>query len=169
MRIDLASLFPFEEQSVVSTVSYEGGLLIGHRVAEAHAFPLRITHLKDRVLEFSGSGSIVLMFQCDRCLKEFPLEIPFEISRKADASKSVDDEGEEVLFFPDDSSVDIDLLIEDEVLLNLPVRTLCREDCKGLCPVCGKDLNRGACGCNVTTVHGALQEALMKALQQEER
>lgn len=165
MRIDISALFPFEEKELICPVSYKGGRLKGHRVAEAPEFLLRITHLKDRMFQFSGEGSITLSFSCDRCLKEVPHKIPFSIDRKADITARTDEDGEAVFFFPDDQSVDADLLIEDEVLLNLPVRILCREDCKGLCPVCGADLNKGPCGCSRREPGGALQEALIKALK----
>ena len=45
-------------------------------------------------------------------------------------------------------SIDTELLLHDEITVNWPVKILCREDCKGLCPVCGHDLNEGDCGCD---------------------
>mgnify|MGYP004732608711 CR=1 FL=1 len=48
------------------------------------------------------------------------------------------------------SSVDTDQLVHDEALLVWPERVLCKEDCKGLCPVCGKNQNLGFCGCDTT-------------------
>ena len=45
------------------------------------------------------------------------------------------------------TNLDTDLLILGEILPSLPEKVLCREDCKGLCPMCGKNLNEGACGC----------------------
>ena len=45
-------------------------------------------------------------------------------------------------------SIDTDALLRNEISLNWPVKILCREDCKGLCPVCGRNLNEGDCGCD---------------------
>jgi len=47
-----------------------------------------------------------------------------------------------------DQDVDLEPLVRDAVLLELPVTSLCRPDCQGLCPTCGGDLNEGACGCS---------------------
>ncbi len=44
-------------------------------------------------------------------------------------------------------TVDLNEMVNDLILLSLPMRMLCREDCRGLCPVCGADLNQGSCGC----------------------
>ncbi len=44
--------------------------------------------------------------------------------------------------------LNVDELINNELLLNWPMKILCKEDCKGICKVCGKNLNDGACGCD---------------------
>ena len=44
--------------------------------------------------------------------------------------------------------IDLTEAVQEQILLSLPLRPLCREDCKGLCPGCGEDLNKGACGCS---------------------
>jgi len=46
--------------------------------------------------------------------------------------------------------VDLTPRMREDIILELPQRALCQTDCRGLCPVCGKDLNEGACGCKVT-------------------
>ncbi len=53
--------------------------------------------------------------------------------------------------------MDLSPLIREQVLLALPTRPLCQEDCRGLCPHCGINLNRSACGCRVETVDPRLE------------
>ena len=48
--------------------------------------------------------------------------------------------------------LDVDALIADEIVLQWPMKVLCKEDCKGLCTVCGKNLNTGECGCDRTVL-----------------
>jgi uncharacterized protein len=92
---------------------------------------------------------------CDRCASpaRAPLEVEFDarfIPRMVAAS-----DAENVELLADDlglaayegDSVDVDELVREQILLALPSRNLCREDCKGLCPKCGSDLNAGACSC----------------------
>lgn len=51
----------------------------------------------------------------------------------------------------DNMRFDLDGLVREDIYLALPSRFLCKDDCKGLCPVCGKDLNNGECGCEKPT------------------
>ena len=57
-------------------------------------------------------------------------------------------------------NLDVDKLISGEALLNWPARVLCRDDCRGLCPVCGHNLNEGDCGCD----RGQLDPRMAKVL-----
>ncbi len=50
--------------------------------------------------------------------------------------------------FMDGFSLDVDALVHDEILMNWPAKILCKDDCKGICPVCGQNLNEGECGCD---------------------
>jgi uncharacterized protein len=72
-------------------------------------------------------------FTCSLCLEEF--NNLFE----KDLTLHYDIKGLE--------SVTIDPDVREEIILEHPIRILCREDCRGLCPKCGKNLNNGACGC----------------------
>ena len=54
--------------------------------------------------------------------------------------------------FYEDETIDLGQLIREQFYLSLPMKPLCRPDCRGLCPDCGTDLNAGACGCVERTV-----------------
>ena len=83
---------------------------------------------------------------CARCLKPVTEELEIEFSRTVAASLEEDDENDEYLLVTEDH-IDVGEPIEDETVLSLPARLLCSEDCKGLCPKCGADLNLGKCDC----------------------
>ena len=110
---------------------------------------LTITNTGDRVLELEGSGLVTVGIPCDRCLEEVRTRIPFEFKRKLDM-KLTDEERVNDL---DESSyltgydLDVDRLVYLEVLMSWPLKVLCKEDCKGICSRCGKNLNDGPCGC----------------------
>jgi uncharacterized protein len=53
-------------------------------------------------------------------------------------------------------TIDLHDAIEQELVMALPLHPLCREECAGLCPVCGVDLNRQRCACTPPQLHGAL-------------
>ncbi|MGH9943634.1 MAG: YceD family protein [Pyrinomonadaceae bacterium] len=106
-------------------------------------------------VRLQGSISTNLDIACDRCLKpaSFPLQAPFDVAYVSDAAALEKSEATELLdeelalSVYEGDSVDLDELAREQILLALPVRTLCREDCKGLCPNCGADLNAGPCAC----------------------
>ena len=83
---------------------------------------------------------------CARCCKPFEtrLEHSFEFPV---AERLENDEDDDRFLLMQDGALDTESVCEEQLILNLPLRFLCREGCKGLCPVCGADLNAGACSC----------------------
>ncbi len=87
---------------------------------------------------------------CDRCLA--PFERDFEARMLQIFQIGPLEEGleEEVLeLSPNAVEIDMDPILSEMIVLNHPVKTLCKEDCKGICPNCGADLNHEACRCNL--------------------
>jgi uncharacterized protein len=92
---------------------------------------------------------------CDRCAapESTPLAVEFDTSfipREVEAVKadSVELQAEDLILSAyEGDAVDLDELVREQILLALPSRHLCREDCKGLCQKCGADLNRNPCSC----------------------
>lgn len=95
----------------------------------------------------TGKGKMVLACRCDRCLKPVDVEIELAISEHVTEREADPETGDEQPFWHD-AKLDTELLITNEILVQWPVKVLCKEDCKGLCPNCGKDLNDGDCGCD---------------------
>lgn len=84
---------------------------------------------------------------CGRCGKDLVRDFDFgikEILLQEERAEEFKDE-DAVVFAG--TSLLLDDIAENNILLNLPIRYLCSEDCKGLCPKCGKDLNSGSCDC----------------------
>ena len=76
---------------------------------------------------------------------------------------SLNREDNDELILVESQEIDLDELVMSDLLLTLPMKHLCREDCKGLCAQCGKNLNEGDCGCKKKPVDPRL-EALRKLL-----
>jgi uncharacterized protein len=92
--------------------------------------------------------------ECDRCLKpvELPVNVDFTLEYISDSdyelSQAVELTEEEMLVSVfDGSAIDVDEIVKEQILLAVPTRMLCREDCKGICPECGADRNTGECDC----------------------
>jgi len=91
-------------------------------------------------------GQLTLHYeaQCARCLAPVPacLEVPFD----ENFVRASQDEADEHYHY-EGLTLDLTQMAADAIALNLPMRHLCRPDCRGLCPVCGADRNREDCGC----------------------
>ena len=132
-------------------VSGQADLLIEHRSEERGAN----SQVHDIRLRASYKGEFEIL--CARCVEPVPqvLEGEFDLIFRPTAA---DSEAGEHSITPDETEIgyyeESGLLLEDvvreQVLLTLPTRTLCKEDCKGLCPRCGQNLNLATCSCAQT-------------------
>ncbi|MGE0443840.1 MAG: DUF177 domain-containing protein [Vicinamibacterales bacterium] len=101
-----------------------------------------------------GSARTELELACSRCLEPFRLPVHAEFDLRylpaaeasAGAEHEVADEDLETSYYRDDQ-IDVNELLREQFYLALPMKPLCREDCKGLCPQCGTNLNTAACDC----------------------
>ena len=80
---------------------------------------------------------------CRRCLASIEQPFTFRASEVFRPKTEVWEEG----YVVDEGHIDLERLVRDNVGLNLPINPLCKDDCAGLCPRCGADLNQGDCGC----------------------
>lgn len=113
---------PKELNVIENDVVYESPLLLKGTVER----------IKDSIL-FKGELKAKVEMVCARCLSAIPKEIneTFDIFHPVKGEKSIDTTDE----------------IRETVILSYPVKFLCREDCKGLCPGCGSNLNETKCKC----------------------
>lgn len=98
-----------------------------------------------------GMVTAPLKLTCSRCLEEFLylLEGEFErIAVSADAKIRNHMTGDDTYLLAEEGSADLSQAIEEVLVLNIPMVPLCRENCSGLCPVCGQNLNFGTCHCS---------------------
>jgi len=107
-----------------------------------------------RLVFISGKVQTVLQLQCVRCLKEFhyPLSTTFELTlypvKEAPSEEETELGSEEMeLNFFEGGEIHLSEIACEQVFLEIPYQPLCQERCKGLCSICGKDLNLSACEC----------------------
>ncbi len=143
---------------------------------------------KDRILGFDGplecrleisraeikfilDGSIsgYALVPCDRCLEPYRHQLDFEfrlflsaLISDPDQSETELSEDDMLVQFVDGSKIDLDDIVREQIYISLPMKSLCREDCAGLCPVCGTDLNKKMCECQRGEGHSEFSK--LKAL-----
>ena len=97
------------------------------------------------VLELTLTARTTLDAMCDRCGKEFLQDktIPYTCL----LAEELENEDNDEIVLLEDGKVDVGDLARTAFILGMDTKTLCSEDCKGLCPRCGADLNLGPCSC----------------------
>lgn len=101
-----------------------------------------------------GTVDVVVCASCSRCLTDVKVPVCSEFDYLLDYEKirANEVEDQDDISFLSGNSLDVDRLALREILACFPFTVLCREDCKGLCFKCGKNLNEGDCGCDRETV-----------------
>jgi uncharacterized protein len=163
-RIVSLADFPKEGMVLSGDVRITAESLPGDAVAgvrrlhvEARLFKLGDTFHMDGTLEAD------LELACGRCLE------PFSYQDRIGIRHCLQPEGRELgpdAFAYAEESFDLEAMVRELVDVNLPMKPLCTEACKGLCPSCGANWNRGACQCRPEP-EGPLAEALRKLTQGE--
>jgi uncharacterized protein len=165
MIIDLKSIagkyganIPFEYQVALSDISLYG------------SFPFQTPgtirgQIQNHLGALKVSGVIEALYEtsCARCLK--PLHISLSTSCDVVLTQDAENEDARVFFVPGEA-VELDDIFVPALILDIPMTYLCREDCKGLCQRCGRDLNEGECGCSKRQVDDRL--AILKTLLPDE-
>ena len=101
-----------------------------------------------------GTARGVLEHLCSRCLEPFPMPVDASFDLRflpasemaAGDEREVQDEDLDTSYYRDDA-IDVNELLREQFYLALPMKPLCRDDCKGLCPQCGANWNAGTCTC----------------------
>ncbi len=112
---------------------------------------LHIANRENKELLISGTVDMQIVIPCGRCLEDVPTDLHFDIDKVLTMKDGaiVDEEMEETDYLIG-FELDVDRLVYAEILVNWPMKVLCKDDCKGICKVCGMNLNSGACDCQRT-------------------
>lgn len=147
MILDLTRAFAGKQESVTDTLDLSGLELDG---VKPFCAPIEI---HGDLHGLSGSAELTLTVRytvsmpCDRCgaqtTRTYDRQFPHLVVREL---AEEEDDGDYVV--TEDDRLDLSELVREDVLLDLPTKYLCREDCRGLCPKCGRNLNEGDCGCD---------------------
>jgi len=153
MRLDLSEVVKHKGSKVVHLVDEplpsEG--LVGRATSRVRGVLTIVNTGKHLAVE--GDVSVDFEFTCSRCLKPFRRGVEAHVEERLplSLSKATREQLDECLdgLTPiwQDEVLDVVELVRQYVELALPMAPLCKPDCKGICPLCGKDLNEGPCSC----------------------
>ena len=112
----------------------------------------------------AGDVQTALELPCSRCLEPFrwPVDAHFDLRYQpktyntGDGEREIEEDDLTTAFY-ENEEIDLGQLMEEQFYLSLPMKPLCGDDCKGLCPICGTNLNRSACVCSRSWVDPRLE------------
>jgi uncharacterized protein len=147
---------------IIRVSELEEGLRIDDVEALGTVFADPAWHLESVALEVEPDGSDVFVRgrvaatvpqTCGRCLQSFPARVDalldVRLVPKPTGADSIELGADDLdVDFYDNDELDVSRVVENEASLALPMKPLCREDCRGLCPVCGADRNVAPCTCD---------------------
>ncbi len=131
--------------------------------------PIRITGCifnKGGLITLQLSMVVVFSAPCDRC--GLPTDTEYTVTLEKSLAPEIEGEDSDSILPVPNYRLDLSELVRDEVLLSLPMKHLCRPDCKGICVKCGKNLNSGDCGCSAKEIDPRLS-ALADLLKENNR
>ena len=158
MLINLSELFSVEGKAKTYTCDLEMDCFHSpkgdYEVVDKSPVVLEIVNEGNRVFAMRGEGEVVLRIPCSRCLEPVEVPIHVEIEDEIDLKLSDEERARELneQFYVSGYNLDVDRLVGNELTLNLPMKVLCREDCKGICNRCGTNLNYGTCDCDTRSL-----------------
>ena len=153
MKLNLFDVFTSKGKVRTEELTYEPDIFtvsqMTYPIIEKSPVRIILENIKNGKVRLKGSFEFVLEVPCDRCLSpvnerilcEFDQEL-LSNEKKASTDEDYDDS------FMHDMEFDIEEFVNMYVLMNMPSKVLCHEDCKGLCLVCGHNLNESDCGCD---------------------
>ena len=90
---------------------------------------------------FTGNLKGKMILECSRCLKPFPYDFDIEINKEIEEKD-----------IKDLKNFDLNEMLTEDIFMTIPIKPLCSEDCEGICPECGQNLNEGDCDCETKDI-----------------
>ncbi len=153
MLVNLSDVLTSEGKQLSMDISLEMTEFVSGResfeVVEKSPVHLQLTNIEKEKARIEGSVTLTFRTVCDRCLTEVPTRMELQFDRVV-ASPEVSEEDDKLddLSFMEGYQLNVETFVYNEIIGNWPAKILCKEDCKGLCPVCGQNLNVKDCGCD---------------------
>jgi uncharacterized protein len=116
-------------------------------------------------ISIKGKMSVKAKLICSRCLCEYykelviPIDVIYHPLEELKGEEIYELKTEELdMDFYSDGEIDLNILLKEQIVLNLPMKPLCNESCKGICIRCGADLNKGDCGCEKSFIDSRFEK-----------
>lgn len=164
MIIDLWSLLSQEGKVIKQKVDIEmesfDTKVASYKVIEKNPVSITFTNIGDKHVLVDADIDVSLSIPCDRCLEDVKTNIKLNASKEVDLNEDSKNEDKDETPFVEGTSFDSEKFVYGEILVNLPMKVLCNNNCKGICNRCGTNLNHGSCGCDTTELDPRMAKVL---------
>ena len=156
MLVNVTDVFTSEGKVLTQEFAWETAEIThdgsSYPVKSSSRLLLKLTNTAQGEALVEAKLQFVAGIPCDRCLEDVRYEFALDFAKHVDIGLSDAELTEELdeSNFIDGYHLDVDKLLSNEILSGWPEKVLCKEDCKGLCPVCGQNLNTKSCDCEDT-------------------
>lgn len=165
MLIDLSELLSTEHKKQEFHVSIDMNefktSLGDYLFAGKEPLDIYIENTGKKELLINTSIHVSLYIPCDRCLEDVKNDFDIDVSKKLDIGKPISElDDRDEFSFISGSTLDSEKLVYNEILVNMPMKVLCSENCKGICNRCGANLNAQTCDCDKTELDPRMSKIL---------
>ncbi len=153
MLVNLSDVLTSTGKVVNTTVTLEmtefTSRLGTFQIQEKSPVEFTFTNIGVNKAKVEGNVKLTFVTECDRCLEEVPTTLNLVFDRVVTAPDvTTEEEEDEHPDYMEGYQLNVETFVYNEILINWPVKILCKESCKGVCMKCGQNLNTGECGCD---------------------
>ncbi len=153
MLIDISELLSVTDKKMEVPVNIEMQRFVSrmcdYEIIKKEPLLVSLHNTGRRTFTLETTVDITLLMQCGRCLENVEQNLHFVVKKEIDMNESGEDSQDE-LFYISEDKLNVEELIYNEILVNLPMKVLCSKNCKGICNRCGANLNLQTCNCDTT-------------------
>ncbi len=153
LQVDLQELAQGRAVETPGELKQDGPAVEGTEIALKQPVVVagRLQSIGEGRFYWQGTARTVVEGECRRCLTPVATPLQLEIGVLFTQDPEALDDPDSYPVAADATEIDVIPAVREELVLAAPRYVVCRDDCKGLCPQCGKDLNAGPCGCAPVT------------------
>ena len=153
MLLDLSDVISEQHKPLDQMVPIEMDAVriqsVDYPIVEKGLSHIQVEHVKEKELCIHMQSTLSVNIPCDRCLEDVRYDFELDFEKRVDLGRTDAEliEGLDESNFIDGYHLDADQLLFNGILTEWPMKVLCSDDCKGICSVCGQNLNEGSCDC----------------------
>lgn len=133
-----------------------------NRIIDKSLVSIDLRNCGKKKVRMDAKFNVTIVFPCDRCVEDVPKEFKIDVTKDVDLNLTDEDRIEQLdeISYINETYLDVEKFVYNELLVNLPMKVLCKNDCKGICNRCGVNLNSQSCDCDTNELDPRMSKIL---------